>query len=88
VLGASAKGLAALLSKEFLKLVVLSCVIAFPVSWYLMSQWLQNFPYRTAVHWWVFAIAAITSLFIALITVSVQALKAALTNPVDTLRTE
>jgi putative ABC transport system permease protein len=88
VLGASVSGLAALLSTEFLKLVALSCLIAFPVAWWLMHGWLADFPYRTAIHWWVFGLAAIAAVLITLLTVSFQAIRAALSNPVQTLRTE
>ena len=88
VLGASAQGLAGLLSKEFLKLVALSCIIAFPVSWWAMHNWLQDYQYRTTIHWWIFAIAGFSSLAIALVTVSFQAIKAAIANPIRSLRTE
>ena len=88
VLGASVHGLAGLLSKEFLQLVALSCIIAFPVAWWAMHNWLQDYEYRTAVHWWVFALAALSSLAIALITVTFQAVKAAMVNPVKSLRME
>jgi putative ABC transport system permease protein len=88
VLGASISGLAGLLSREFLQLVGLSCLIAFPLSWWAMTNWLAAYPYRTAIHWWVFAAAGLGALLIALCTVIAQALKAALANPVKTLRTE
>ncbi len=88
VLGASTQGLAALLSKEFLKLVALSCIMAFPISWWAMHNWLQDYQYRTTIHWWIFAIAGIVSLTIALITVSFQAIKVAIRNPVKSLRSE
>jgi ABC-type antimicrobial peptide transport system permease subunit len=88
VLGASTQGLAGLLSKEFLKLVALSCIIAFPVSWLAMQSWLQDYQYRTTIHWWIFAMAGISSLAIALITVSFQAVKTAIANPVTSLRSE
>jgi len=88
VLGASAQGLAGLLSKEFLKLVALSCIIAFPVSWWAMQDWLQDYQYRTTIHWWIFAMAGISSLAIALVTVSFQAIKAAIANPITSLRSE
>ena len=88
VLGASAQGLAGLLSKEFIKLVALSCIIAFPVSWWAMHDWLQDYQYRTTIHWWIFAVAGISSLAIALITVSFQAIKAAIANPITSLRSE
>ena len=88
VLGASTEGLAGLLSKEFLKLVALSCILAFPISWWAMNNWLQDYQYRTTIHWWIFAIAGIVSLTIALITVSFQAIKVAITNPINSLRSE
>ncbi|HMH21062.1 MAG TPA: ABC transporter permease [Puia sp.] len=88
VLGASVHGLVGLLSREFLQLVVLSCFIAFPLAWWVMNNWLASYAYRTAIHWWVFAGAGLGALFIALLTVSFQALKTALANPVKTLRSE
>ena len=88
VLGASTQGLAGLLSKEFLKLVALSCILAFPISWWAMHNWLQDYQYRTTIHWWIFAIAGIVSLTIALITVSFQAIKVAINNPINSLRSE
>ncbi len=88
VLGASVSGLAGLLSGEFLQLVGLSCLIAFPLSWWVMSDWLSNYPYHTPIHWWIFAAAGAGALLIALCTVIAQALKAALANPVNTLRSE
>ena len=88
VLGASIHGLAGLLSREFLQLVILSCLIAFPLAWWAMHSWLASYAYRTAIHWWVFAASGAGALFIALLTVSFQALRAALANPVKTLRSE
>lgn len=88
VLGASVSGLAGLLSKDFLKLVAVSCVLAFPVAWWTVNNWLQSYQYRITVQWWVFIIAGITALLIALVTVSFQAVKAALMNPVRSLRSE
>ncbi len=88
VLGASVSGLAGLLSKDFLQLVGISCLVAFPVAWWIMHNWLQNYEYRINIHWWIFASAGITAMLIALITVSFQAIKAALTNPVKSLRSE
>jgi putative ABC transport system permease protein len=88
VLGASSTGLAALLSKEFLQWVAIACLIAFPLAWWAMSRWLDDYAYRTAIHWWVFAVTGIAALFIALLTVSIQAVRAALSNPVQTLRSE
>lgn len=88
VLGASALGIVSLLSKDFLKLVFIALVIATPFAWYVMNNWLQDFAYRIEIEWWVFALAGIASIVIAFITVSSQSLKAALTNPVDSLRNE
>jgi ABC-type antimicrobial peptide transport system permease subunit len=88
VLGASAARLTALLSKDFLQLVMLSCLIAFPVAWWVMNNWLQNYEYRISISWWIFAAAGALALLIALLTVSFQAVKAALANPVKSLRTE
>jgi putative ABC transport system permease protein len=88
VLGASVPGLAGLLSREFLQLVLLSCLIAFPLSWWAMTNWLNDYAYHTPIHWWVFAAAGFGALLIALLTVIAQALRAALANPVKTLRSE
>ncbi|OJY92166.1 MAG: cell division protein FtsX [Sphingobacteriales bacterium 40-81] len=88
VLGASATSLVAMLSKDFLRLVVISSIIAFPLAWWSMKNWLQDFAYRINISWWVFVIAGVIAIFIALITVSFQAIKAAMANPVKSLRTE
>jgi predicted permease len=88
VLGASVVGIAGLLSKEFLKLVVISSLISFPLAWLFMYNWLQSFAYRVQINWWVFIAAALLAIFIALFTISFQAIKAALSNPVKSLRTE
>ena len=88
VLGASVSGITTLLSKDFLKLVFVSFVIAAPVAWWLMYNWLQNYSYRAPIQWWVFAMAGVVSILIAIITVSYQAIKAAIANPVKSLRTE
>jgi len=88
VLGASVSGLAGLLSKDFLKLVGISCLIAFPFALWGVNKWLQSYQYRVDVQWWVFAVAGIMALLIALGTVSFQAVKAALMNPVKSLRSE
>ncbi|HEV8507485.1 MAG TPA: ABC transporter permease [Chitinophagaceae bacterium] len=88
VLGANIPGIVGLLSKDFLKLVLISMVIATPLAWYFMNNWLQDFAYRIHVHWWVFVAAGIIAIFIALITVSIQSIKAAIVNPVKSLRTE
>ncbi len=88
VLGASVAGIVKLLSKDFLKLVGLSIVIAIPMAWYVMDNWLQNYAYRIEINWWIFVIAGVVAIVIAMITVSFQAVKAALANPVDSLKTE
>jgi putative ABC transport system permease protein len=88
VLGATVQTLVLLLSKEFIKLVVISLVVASPIAWYYMNQWLNNFSYRISVSWWMFAIAGLSAVLLALITVGIQAVKAALTNPVHSLRRE
>jgi putative ABC transport system permease protein len=88
VLGASVAGITSLLSKEFLKLVCISILIASPIAWWLMDKWLSDFAYRTPITWWTFLVAGIIALLIALITVSFQAVKAAVANPVRSLRTE
>jgi ABC-type antimicrobial peptide transport system permease subunit len=88
VLGASVTGITALLSKDFLKLVFVSFILAAPVAWWAMYSWLQDYSYRVEIKWWVFAIAGILSILIAVLTVSYQAIKAAIANPVKSLRTE
>ncbi|MBS1663734.1 MAG: ABC transporter permease [Bacteroidetes bacterium] len=88
VLGASVTDIAGLLSKEFLRLVGVSFVIASPIAWLVMHNWLLGYQYRITIEWWVFAITGILSLFIALATVSFQAIKAAIANPIKNLRTE
>jgi ABC-type antimicrobial peptide transport system permease subunit len=88
VLGASVSGIVAMLSKNFAKLVVVASVIAFPVAWWAMNKWLQSFAYRIDIGWWVFVAAGSTALVIALATVSFHATRAAIANPVKSLRTE
>jgi putative ABC transport system permease protein len=88
VLGADVSGIVALLSKEFLILVLVAALIAFPIAWYSMHNWLKDFAYRVDIKWWVFLVAGFTALTIALITVSFQAIKAAMANPVKVLRSE
>ena len=88
VLGASVQHILFILSKDFLKLVLVSFVIAIPVTWVIMHNWLQDFAYRINIQWWVFALAGIAAFIIALVTLSFQALKAAFSNPVKSLRTE
>jgi putative ABC transport system permease protein len=88
VLGASVSGIATMLSKDFLQLVLVANVIAWPLAWWAMNRWLQDFAYRIEMSWWVFGLAGVLALLIALLTVSYQAIKAALANPVKSLRTE
>ncbi|MGH7452210.1 MAG: ABC transporter permease, partial [bacterium] len=88
VMGASVAGIVGLLSKDFIKLVLIANVVAWPVAYYAMNRWLQNFAYRLDLGWWVFALAGGLALVIALLTVSTQAIKAALANPVEALRYE
>lgn len=88
VLGGSTAGVAVLLSKEFIRLVILACVIAFPLAAWVMHQWLQGYAYRIDLSWWVFAAAGIGALLIAVFTISFQAIKTALVNPIKSLRTE
>lgn len=88
VLGASVLNIVTMLSKTFLRPVLIASLIAFPVAWWAMNNWLQDFEYRVSISWWVFAVAGLAALLIALITISFQSIKAALTNPVKNLRTE
>lgn len=88
VLGASVSNIIAMLSADFVKLVTIAAVIAFPVAWYAMHKWLQDFAYRTSIAWWIFPLALLLGLLIALLSVSFKAVAAANTNPVKSLRTE
>lgn len=88
VLGASVPGLASLLSMEFLQLVILSCLVAFPAAYWAMNNWLKTYQYHISINWWVFVIAGFAAIIIAIATVSFQSVKAALTNPVKSLRSE
>ena len=88
VLGASTGGIAAMVTKDFIKPVLLAMVIAIPIAWWAMSHWLQNFVYRIQISWMVFVVAAASAIFIAVLTVCYNAIKAALANPVKSLRTE
>ncbi len=88
VLGASVAGLAGLLSADFLRLVALSCLVAFPMAWWIMHNWLQQYEYRIAISWWIFFIAGAVTILIAIATISFQTIKAAIANPVKSLRTE
>jgi len=88
VLGASVSGIVTMLSKDFAKLILIASLIAFPIAWWSMHKWLQSFAYRITISWWVFIVAATTATVIAMITISFQAIKAAIANPVKSLRTE
>jgi putative ABC transport system permease protein len=77
-----------MLSGDFLKLVLFACFMAIPVTWFIMNKWLQSFAYRVDISWWMFAVAGALVLTITLITISLQAIKAAIANPVKSLRTE
>ncbi len=88
ILGASVGSIVAMLSGNFMRLIAVSIVIAFPAAWYMMHKWLQQFQYKVDIDWWVFGLAGIIAICIALVTVSYQSIKAALANPVKSLRTE
>jgi putative ABC transport system permease protein len=88
VLGATIMGVVSLLTKDFLKLVFLAFIISAPVAWYIMYKWLQDFAYRIHVQWWVFFVAAVVAVIITVFSVSFKAIKAAIANPVKSLRTE
>jgi putative ABC transport system permease protein len=88
VLGASVTGIITMLSKDFLKLVLLSILIASPIAWWAMNEWLSEFTYKMSISWWIFVVAGVIAMLIAFITVSFQAIKAAVANPVKSLRTE
>lgn len=88
VLGASVSGIVGLLSKDFLQIVIIALLVASPVAWYFMHQWLQDFAYRVSIEWWVFGVAGLFATCIALLTISIQAIKAAVANPVKSLRSE
>src|SRR5690554_704276 len=88
VLGASVSGIVSMLSRDFVKLVLIAIVIATPLAWWAMSKWLQDFAYRIDIQWWMLALAGLFAVLIALITVGWQAIRAALANPVESLRDE
>lgn len=88
LLGASVTRITFMLSKDFLKLVLIAIIISAPIAWYCMHQWLQDFAYRTNISWWIFVVAGVSASAIALLTISFQAIKAAIANPVKSLRTE
>jgi putative ABC transport system permease protein len=88
VLGASIQGIVGLLSADFMKLVLIAFIIAAPFAWWIMNKWLQDFVYRVEFSWWIFLVAGVAAILIALLTVSYQAIRAAITNPAKSLRTE
>ncbi|MEP6749284.1 MAG: ABC transporter permease [Bacteroidota bacterium] len=88
VLGASVSNIVAMLANSFLKLVIIAIVLGFPMAWLVMNKWLENFAYKTNIEWWMFAIAGLLTIGIAMLTVSFQSIKAALSNPVKSLRSE
>jgi putative ABC transport system permease protein len=88
VLGASVRNIVTMLSQDFIKLVIIAAVIAFPLAWWGMSKWLEDFAYRIDIQWWMFALAGVGALAIALLTVSFQAIRAAMANPVESLKNE
>jgi putative ABC transport system permease protein len=88
VLGASGQNILFLLSKDFIKLILVALLLAIPLGWYVMHNWLQDFAYRINIAWWVFLVAGLGALLIALLTISLNALKAVTDNPVKSLRTE
>ncbi|MEL7339077.1 MAG: FtsX-like permease family protein, partial [Bacteroidota bacterium] len=88
ILGASVSSIVNLLFKGFLPLILLALLIAIPISWWLMTEWLQNFAYQIDIQWWFFALAGLLALAIAFATVSIQSLQVALANPIESLRNE
>jgi len=88
VLGASVPGIMRMLSQDFLKLILIAAVITFPIAWWAMQKWLSDFAYRVNIGWWVFVVAAMAAILIALIAISFHSIKAAIANPVKSLRTE
>ncbi len=88
VLGASVSSIVRLLSRDFLKLVAIAALIAFPIAWFAMDNWLQDFAYRVQVGWWIFVVAGVVAALVAVLTISIQAIKAAIANPVKSLRSE
>jgi putative ABC transport system permease protein len=88
VLGASIQNISLLISKEFLYLVTVAILIATPVAWFVMNQWLNGFPYRIHIEWWMFVLVASAALVIAMLTIAVNTIRAAMQNPVNSLRSE
>jgi len=88
VMGASVPQIVSILSKDFMRLVIIAFVIAAPLAWWATFKWLEDFAYRTAVSWWLFVVSGIVMVMIALLTLSVQTIRSAIANPVKSLRTE
>src|SRR6266542_997846 len=88
VLGASVQNIVAMLSKDFLKYVLIAALIAWPLAWFSVYKWLQDYAYRIDITWWIFLLAVLIAIIIAFLTISFQAIKAAVANPVKSLRTE
>ena len=88
VLGATVNNIIMMLSKDFLVLIIIAALIAFPFAWWAMYKWLEDFEYRVSVGWWIFVVSGMVAVLVALFTISFQAVKAALSNPVKSLRTE
>jgi putative ABC transport system permease protein len=88
VIGATIPHITWLLNSEFLKLTVLGCFLAWPVAYFMMDKWLQNFPYRVSMQWWVFLLSSLAACVVALLSISYQSIKSATANPVDSLRYE
>src|SRR6185369_14200995 len=88
VLGASSVHIVNLLSKDFLRLVLMAALIAFPIAWWTAHQWLQDFAYRSSISWWIFVAAALVAVLVTIITISYQSIKAAFTNPAEVLKNE
>jgi len=88
VLGASVSHIVSILSKDFIRLVLIASLIAIPLSWWAMQKWLENFAYKTIINWWIFALSTLFMMSIALITLSIQTIRAASANPVESLRSE
>ena len=88
VLGANVGSIVSMIAKDFLRLIIIASVIAFPVAWWAMNKWLQDFAYRVNLSWWIFLAAGLLTIVIALATISFQAIKSAIANPVNSLRSE
>ena len=88
VVGATSRSIAALLSKDFLRLIVISIIIALPIAWWVMNRWLQAFTYKIEIEWWMFVLSGLLTVSIAIMTISIQAIKAVMMNPLKSLRSE